>query len=89
MQTSSPSPLNITLALSPEKQAELEQRAAEVGLDVAAFVTTTMEEKLREDGRDLSGQIPSDQWEEEFRRFIANQRSRNPHFDDSRESIYD
>lgn len=32
--------------------------------------------------------MPYNQWREKFRAFVARQTSRNPDFDDSRESIY-
>jgi hypothetical protein len=82
-------PMNITLHLSPEKQAELEQRAAAAGADLSSFILEAVQEKL-ETRNGASGEtVPYEQWQHEFRSWIAAQQSRNPHFDDSRESIYD
>jgi hypothetical protein len=33
--------------------------------------------------------MPFEQWQMQFRRWLASHQSRNPQFDDSRESIYD
>ncbi len=81
--------MSITLTLSPEKQAELERRAAAAGTDLKSFILEAVQEKLEERNGSSTEMAPYEQWSAEFRSWIASQRSRNPQFDDSRESIYD
>jgi hypothetical protein len=81
--------MNITLPLSPEKQAELERRAASAGIDLQSFILDAVQEKLEERNGSSPEALSYEQWHSDFRSWIAGQRSRNPHFDDSRESIYD
>jgi hypothetical protein len=81
--------MSITLPLTPEAAAELQRRAAAAGIDVTSFVLTAVQEKLAE-GADVSAEIRSyDEWRTDFHRWVASHPSRNPHFDDSRDSIYD
>ena len=81
--------MSITLPLTPEASAELEQRAAAAGTDVASYVLDAVREKLAE-GDDVPGQqLSYDEWSGEFQKWLASHPSRNPHFDDSRDSIYD
>jgi hypothetical protein len=81
--------MTITLNLPPEKQAELERRAAASGTDVTTFIQSVVAENLEEELTAEFGEASFDQWQAEFRAWIARQRSRNPNVDDSRESIYD
>lgn len=80
--------MTITLALSAEKLAELERRAAAAGTDLSHFILDAVQEKL-EDKACFFETIPYEQWRDDFRAWVASQESRNPQFDDSRESIYD
>jgi hypothetical protein len=81
--------MNITLPLSPEKQAELERRAAAAGTDLSSFILEAVREKLEDRNGSSAEVLPYEQWRGEFRSWIAGQRSRNPQLDDSRGSIYD
>jgi hypothetical protein len=80
--------MSITLPLTPEAMTELERRAAAAGIDVTSFVLTAVQEKLaeREDAADQP--LPYDEWSGEFHRWLSSHPSRNPHVDDSRDSIY-
>jgi hypothetical protein len=82
--------MQITLALSPEIQAELERRAAATGTDVGGYVLDVVERQL-EAGDNGAAEPPAayEQWQCDFQAWIASHRSRNPDFDDSRESIYE
>lgn len=80
--------MSITLILPPDKQSALERLAAASGSDVLTVILEAVEDKLN----DRTGgevELPYPQWHEEFQAWIASRRSRNPHFDDSRESMYD
>ena len=81
--------MSITLPLTPEATAELQRRAAAEGIDVASYVLNAVREKLAE-GDELPDQpLSYAEWSGEFRKWLASHPSRNPHFDDSRDSIYD
>lgn len=82
--------MNITLRLSPESQTELEKRAAATGTDIAGYILGIVQQQLESEGNGSTGPaIPYDQWSREFQAWVASHQSRNPDFDDSRESIYD
>jgi len=80
--------MNISLHLSAEEQAELQRRAAAAGSDLPAFILQAVFEKLAEQNGPPGDAAPYEQWHNEFRSWIAAQHSRNPGFDDSRDSIY-
>lgn len=80
--------MSITLNLSPEQEAELKRYAAAAGTDLASLIIDVMREKLDE-SEGHSDDVSYEQWQRNFQSWIAMQRSRNPGFDDSRESIYD
>lgn len=80
--------MNINLSLSPHEQIELEQRAAAVGTDVSIFIQNLLRDQLNELNGSSAAEMSYEQWQKDFRSWIANQRSRNPRFDDSRESVY-
>jgi hypothetical protein len=81
--------MNIALQLTPDQQAELERRAASAGIDLQSFILDAVQEKLEERKGSSLEPLSYEQWHTEFRSWVAGQRSRNPHFDDSRESTYD
>jgi len=81
--------MNISLPLSPEEQAESERRGAAAGTDLSALILEALHEKLDEQNGSSGETTPYEQWHKEFRAWIADQRSRNPDFDDSGGSIYD
>lgn len=79
--------MSITLQLSPDKQAALERLAAAAGTDVSNYVLSVVQEVVAE--TDRPRKLSYERWRKKFRAWQAKQISRNPHFDDSRESIYD
>lgn len=82
--------MNISLRLSPEELADLEQKASASGIDVDDYVLGVVRRQLETADTESSGQtLGHDQWSREFRAWLASHPSRNPNFDDSRESIYD
>jgi hypothetical protein len=82
--------MNMTLQLSREQQLELERRAAESGRNVADYVLDLVKQQLELDENGAATQLaPFDEWNRHFQAWIGGHRSRNPEFDDTRESIYD
>ncbi len=82
--------MNMTLQLSREQQLELERRAAECGRNVADYVQDLVQQQLESDENGAAVKpVPFDEWNQQFQVWIAGHRSRNPHFDDSRECMYD
>jgi hypothetical protein len=80
--------MSVTLTLSPDEQAALEQRAAAQGVDLNAFIRDALHAKLEQENG-TPALVPYHQWRVDFHSWIAGQKSRNPQFDDSRESIYE
>lgn len=84
--------MTIHINLPPETEAELRERAAAVGKDLASFVREAVEEKLAEPGEGAEGtgraSLTADQWIAELRAWAASHRRLNHFVDDSRESIY-
>ena len=77
----------LTLRLSSQAREALARRAEETGKDEATLVGEAVEEKLAPSGAAPGGRT-ADQWEAEFKAWVASHRP-VPHFvDDSRESIY-
>ena len=82
--------MHIDLEVSPEQASLLKRQAAAAGLDLQSFILTAVEEKLgpAESQPDNAGALSYEQWKREFDDWRSRLRTRNPHFDDSRESIY-
>lgn len=81
--------MSVILPLSPEATAELQRRAAAAGIDVASFILNAVQDKLADQDELPTEGLSYDQWSSDFHRWLASHPSRNPHFDDSRDSIYD
>jgi hypothetical protein len=79
----------ITLALSPEQKAQLEQLAAAAGTDLTSFILNVVQEQLEVQNGPSVAVLPYEEWSRDFRSWVASHRSRNPHFEDYRDSIYD
>jgi len=79
--------VTIHLSLPPETEADLRERAAAVGKDLASFVREAVEEKLAaaESGRST---LSTEQRVGEWLRWTASHRPLGYVVDDSRESIY-
>lgn len=80
--------MTITLTISAEKKAELERLAAAAGTDLPTYILEAVEDKV-ESRSGAFYNLPHEQWRTEYRQWVACQISRNPNFDDSRESIYE
>lgn len=79
--------MNLILHLPPETEARLRQASAESGKAPEALALEALDEKLAtslNSGPDLS----REEWLRHFNEWVSKQKSRNPNFDDSRESIY-
>lgn len=82
--------MDVTLQFAPEDQIELERRAAANGRDVAAYILDVVRQQLEaEENGELREPLPYDDWLQEFKSWVSRHHSRNPAFDDSRDSIYD
>ncbi|MEO8495981.1 MAG: hypothetical protein ABI614_12985 [Planctomycetota bacterium] len=80
----------IKLELPSDVESRLAQQAAVGGQDVSTYVAQAVQRLLVVDPNDVNTDGATyDQWRGEFQAWLASQRSRNPHFDDSRESLYD
>jgi hypothetical protein len=82
--------MNLTISLPPEIEGELLKHAAEQSTDVSGFVLDAVQKRLSEI-HEVDGQadLSYEDWKKEFDAWIARQKSRNPSFDDSRDSIYE
>ena len=89
--------LQITI---PDEQAERLERRAKAGgfATVEEYVQRTIADRTGTDTHPSApevdwetpvGQLTYEQWKARFDAFLSEQVSRNPHFDDSRDSIYD
>jgi len=89
--------MTLNLALRPEIEARLRQRAAAEGKDVAAFVEEAVQQRLDqpESSSNPSKLSPSEQWDrlkkwiEETAQIVSKTLPPGTFVDDSRESIYD
>ena len=81
--------MTVTLRLTPEKQAVLEKRASDAGTDLSSFLIRVIEENLEEQAGSPTDELPFDQWNAEFKAWVAGHQTRNPQLDDGRESIYE
>ena len=81
--------MNISLTLSPEQQDALEKLAAAEGTDVAGHILRLLEHAIASgQNGPTAADLPYEQWQQDFETWLASHTSRNPNFDDTRESIY-
>jgi hypothetical protein len=79
--------MTIEVQLPHEVESELNRRAELAGQDVSTYVAEAVRQMV---GADHNGsEVSYQQWQGDFRAWVESHRSRNPDFDDSRESIYD
>jgi hypothetical protein len=81
--------MNVDLPLTPEMELALERRAHEAGVNVADFIIKVLKQRLDKPTANPQRLRSYAKWKVEFHKWIAEQRSQNPKFDDSRDSIYD
>lgn len=80
--------MNLTLTLSEQEAAELERRATAAGTDVKTFLLHVVND-LGETDEQFSGELPYDQWKQDFQQWLNSHRTRSVNMDDSREGIYE
>ena len=80
--------MNLTLTLSEQESAELERRATAAGTDVKTFLLHVVNDLDVADEQD-SGELPYDQWKQDFQQWLNGHRTRNVNMHDRREGIYD
>lgn len=74
------------LEIPKNVEAFIQARAAAGGFPtVEAYILSQLD---LEEVPQVSSALSQEQWLKKFDAFVARQTSRNPHFDDSRESIY-
>ena len=79
--------MNLILQLTPETEAKLKERAILVGKRPEDLALEALNERLN--GEPVSAPtLPVEVWLQEFDAWVSGHTSRNPQFDDSRESIY-
>ncbi|MFN5904906.1 MAG: hypothetical protein ACK5A3_02560 [Planctomyces sp.] len=79
--------MNLTLTLQPHQASELQRRASLAGTDVH---TLLMQMVFDADSADEAsgGDLPYERWRQQFQQWVRTHKTRNPDFDDSRESMY-
>lgn len=79
--------MNLTLHLTAEEEAKLKQQAAMTGKRPEQLALEALQDKLS--GEPISPPLLSpEEWLPQFDAWVGDHPSRNPHFDDSRDSIY-
>ena len=79
--------MTIEVQLPPDVECELNRRAARAGQDVSTYVADAISQMVTPDQN--GSEVSYEHWHSDFRAWIESHQSRNPDFDDSRESIYD
>lgn len=80
--------MTLTLHLTPEMEAKLRELSASSGRMPEELALNFLERDLEFEVQDSGPAISYEEWSKHFDSWVKEQRSRNPHFDDSRESIY-
>jgi predicted transcriptional regulator len=78
--------MTLTLKLTPEIEAKLRELSLATGRLPEELALDAIEQNLVEEPS--SPAIPYEEWARLFDEWLSEQVSRNPNFDDSRESIY-
>jgi len=73
------------IEISDNAGKRLKAKASEAGFDC---MEAYLEHFLNEQEVESPVTMPYEQWREQYWEFVGRQTSRNPDFDDSRESIY-
>jgi hypothetical protein len=80
-------PMTITLHLPPELEEKLKEQVKSTGKNAEGIALDALQENLGE-VEPLTSQPSIEKKLKEFDAWVNSQCSRNPNFDDSRESIY-
>jgi predicted transcriptional regulator len=78
--------MTLTLKLTPEIEAKLRELSLATGRRPEELALDAIEQNLVEEPS--SPAIPYEEWARLFDEWLKSHQSRNPNFDDSRESIY-
>jgi hypothetical protein len=81
--------MTITITLPLETEERLRAQAKATGQDITVLVIDALNEKLGASSDASASIVPYEQWRADFGTWIASHASRNPSFDDNRETIYD
>jgi hypothetical protein len=79
--------MNITLHLTAETEARLQAEAASTGKRPEELVLEALRDKFSTEPSSTAT-LTTEEWLRQFDAWVGGLESRNPHFDDSRESIY-
>ena len=79
--------MTIVLQLPPETEAQLRERSRLAGVPPEKVALDALRDGLAGDAP-AAPRVSKEALLAEFDAWIASQKPRNPHFDDSRESIY-
>jgi hypothetical protein len=78
--------MTLTLHLTPELEAKLRELSVSTGRMPEDLALDAIQQNLAEEPN--TPVIPYEEWARLFDDWVKSHRSRNPHVDDSRESIY-
>ena len=78
--------MNLTLTLSPDTEAKLNERAKALGKAPEALALEAIDEQFGTERKPTT--LPVSERLKQFHDWVASHRSRNPTLDDSRESFY-
>lgn len=79
--------MNLTLRISAETEAKLLEQARRTGRSPEDLALEALQDRLSSDATSAPLLSP-EEWSRQFDAWVAGHRSRNPSFDDSRESVY-
>lgn len=79
--------MNLTLQLPPETEEKLKEQANLAGRSLEDFALEALHDKLAAEPL-LTPVLSSEDWLRQFNAWVSGHATRNPRFDDSRDSIY-
>jgi hypothetical protein len=79
--------MNLVLNLTPDTEAKLKERAVLAGKRPEELALEVLRDEFAAEP-ETAATLPLEAWLHEFDIWLRGHKSRNPHFDDSRESIY-
>jgi predicted transcriptional regulator len=79
--------MTLTLHLTPETEAKLSEQAALTGKRPEELALEALHDSLSSEST-ASSELSSAEWLEKFDAWVNDHKSRNPEFDDSRDSVY-
>lgn len=79
--------MNLILCLPPDTEAKLREQAGLTGKSLEELALEALQDKLSAEVTPTPVLSPDD-WTRQFQAWVSSHSSRNPRFDDSRDSIY-